>query len=120
MANKSKRIGTEGENQVRNYLQTVYGEKIQRLGGNVAKHDITGAPFPVEAKRRHKWEPQAWSRAMTEKHGSFWALFMIARDKRLSSSPPDTVLVPVPFFLELLAGYGEGELYERIRSEPRP
>lgn len=103
MANKSKRIGTEGENMVVARLQAAGFVNAERRQGNATAQDIFGVPTVVEVKRTESWTPQAWALKMTKHHGDEWALYMMPRDNRRATAPPPVVMVPAPYFEYLLS-----------------
>lgn len=103
MANKSKRIGTEGENLVVARLQAAGFPEAERRMGNTTARDIFGIPTIIEVKRTEKWTPQAWATKMTKHHGDEWALYMLPRDQRRTTAPPPVVMVPAEYFEYLLS-----------------
>jgi hypothetical protein len=103
MANKSKRIGTEGENMVVERLQKAGFANAERRMGNTTARDIFGVPCVVEVKRTEQWTPQKWALHMTKHHGDEWALYMMPRDQRRVTAPPPVVMVPALYFEYLLS-----------------
>lgn len=108
MANPSKRAGTEGENWWLEKLRPIWPD-IDRAKTNNPGNDFHGAPFPIEVKRTKTWLIPKWTRYLRDLHeGGQWALLVSPRDRRLKSSPPDIVVLPAEFALELLESrYGD-------------
>lgn len=100
MANPSKRAGTQGENWWLEKLQAVWPD-VDRAKANNPGNDFHGAPFPIEAKRTKTWLIPKWTRYLSDLHGTRWALLVSPRDRRLKSAPPDVVVLPADFAMEL-------------------
>jgi hypothetical protein len=104
--NKSKRIGTEGENRVLTWLRAIWGPGLSRSETGRPGWDITPTPLPVESKRHGAWRIPEWTRHLTRVHdGKRWALFVQPRDRRRKDAPPDLMIVPADFGVELLAEF---------------
>lgn len=112
MANKSKRIGTEGENWwLREFVTKVWPGSDRAKAGNPG-NDYHGPPIPVEAKRQATWLIPSWTRYLRALHGDRWVLLVAARDRRRADAPPDIVVLPVGFALEVLS------TWEKHRARP--
>lgn len=106
MANPSKRAGTAFENRVLSWLQDIFGDHVDRSGGNAPGRDFSGVPIPMEAKRRKRWEIPAWTRYLSKLHGpNRWVLWVAPRDRRLKDAPPELMVVPAQLGMELLFAY---------------
>lgn len=104
MANPSKRIGTEGENRSVEVWSPIFpAVDIERLGGNRRSHDLTGAPFPIEVKRRKTISLPAWSRDCRDEHGDRWLLHIVPRDRRRKDAVPEMAVLPIEFATALVA-----------------
>jgi len=116
MANKSKRVGTQGENYVVDKYKRVFGPLVDRAPTNNPGDDLNAiVPIPTEIRRRDRWEPQAWARAQQEKFGDVWSIVMLPRDRRLKTAPPDVIVFPLEFGLDLLDAYFNGNAPEALR-----
>lgn len=117
MANKSKRIGTEFENTVLSLLQTVWPWLTRSPTGSPS-NDFTG-PFPIEAKRRRRWEIQEWVRKIRIVASSHrWVLFVSPRDlrKKADRDVGRVIVVSEAFGLELLECWWEASSHARSRG----
>lgn len=104
--NKSKRIGTQGENYVVHKFRRVFGPLVDRSATNTPGNDLNAiVPLPVEIRRRDRWEPQAWARTQTLRFGGKWAIVFLPRDRRRVDAPPDMIGFPLEFGLDLLTAY---------------
>lgn len=105
MANKSRRVGTEFENKLLQRLRDVFGDGVDRAKAGNKSDDFHGAPFPIEAKRRARWDIPAWVRSLRSvSRGDEWALFVAPRDLRRAEdrSLGTVMVVDWDFGLELL------------------
>lgn len=116
--NKSKAIGTEGENYVVEQFRRVWPE-ANRHQTNKPGNDIINVPFPVEVRRRATWEVPAWARSLAALHGRIWALALVPRDRRLASAPPTLLVLPIEFALEVLEGWDWARWSGWSRGAPR-
>ena len=113
MANKSRRVGTEFENRLLNQLRNVFGEGVDRAKAGNKSDDFHGAPLPIEAKRRKRWEIPLWVRRLRGvARSDEWALFVASRDLRTQEGKDTGTVMVVDweFGLELLhAYYNDGD-----------
>lgn len=107
MVNKSKARGTSFENKVVAYLRPIFGPEVDRAKANNPASDIYGTPFTVECKKRARWDIPAWARTQKGHGRTRWALFVAPSDSRPITAPPEVVVLPVPFALELLAAWND-------------
>lgn len=105
--NKSKRIGTEGENWVRDRLRRFW-PTVDR-GANKPGHDIVGAPLPVEVKRQANLRIPEWTRYLQDLHGDRWLLFVLPRDARLKGSHPPLMVLPAEYGFDMLESINTDE-----------
>lgn len=102
MVNKSGRIGRDGEHVAVKYLQEA-GFLAEREGRRKPSEDVIGLPIPVEVKRRKTLSVPLWTRQLRQRHGSAWALFVIARDARKADAHPDLMILPAALGSQALA-----------------
>lgn len=116
MANKSKRVGTEGENYAVEKAREYFGPKVDRAKTNNPGNDLNAFfPVPIEIRRRERWEPQKWAREQAEKFpDGDWAIWFLPRDRRRADAPPGLIAFPEDFALELLH---LRELYRQLTGE---
>ena len=121
MANKSRRVGTEFENRLLNELRNVFGPGVDRAKAGNQSDDFHGAPLPIEAKRRKRWEIPLWVRKLRAvAPTNEWALFAASRDLRTQEGKDTGTVMVVDwhFGLELLdAYYNEDDDYELSRVD---
>lgn len=107
MVNKSRRIGTEGENWWLEHLVGQVWPGSDRSSAGTPSNDYHGPPIPVEAKRRKVLEIPKWTRTLTALYGNRWLLLCSPRDRRRVDRHPDLVVMPVEFAREVLAVWEE-------------
>lgn len=103
MANKSGRVGRDGEHTTNRYLEQAGFKGVQREGRRAPSldHIADNLTVPIETKRRAVLAVPEWTRTMAERHDDKWALFIIQRDAR-KKLHPDLMVVPAAFGARLL------------------
>ena len=110
MVNPARQKGTRFENEVLAGLRTVWPEVDRAKAGNES-NDFSGAPFPIEAKHRKRWDIHGWVAKLRKITGGCtrWALVAAPGDRREAGAPPALMIVDFQFGLELLAAWEHAE-----------
>lgn len=112
MANKSGRIGREGEHKAVAHLQAAgFHPDTEREGRRAPSLDIVGPDLrvPIEVKRQRNISLKAWVRTVQERHPDWWGLFVIERDARRAEAIPDLLVLPADLGAKALKALHEKE-----------
>lgn len=112
MANKNKAVGTDEENRVLEMLEGQGWRAIRNSPG--APFDIvaispTGQVVHIQNKKTAVWKVWEWAKTYSDyaktsvKKGESWCIWMSARDRRLTTSPPSGVWITEEEYLLLLS-----------------
>jgi len=104
------------ENRLLPKLQSIYGNQLALSTKNTKSNDFT-APIPIEAKRRKRWDMQAWVRKIkTVANDHQWVIFTSPKNLITDRDIGAVMTVSEEFGLELLKCYEEAQLLALMRE----
>lgn len=121
MANPSKKKGTQYETRLLKKLKVIW-PALDRAKPNNKSCDFHGAQFPIEAKKRERWDVKEWVRRLNDltacvpRNGGAWALFIEDGDLRSADSAGEVMVVSGEFGRWLLS-LADQELQMQMRRD---